>query len=120
RQLTQFYASLPSHDALPDQIKRLLASADKNGLQLSQADYKALPQANTAMLRYQIVLPVKAEYPKILSFLQSTMQEMPSLALESMQLKRAAIDSSEVEARLQLVLFVQAKRAKTNKGAGHE
>lgn len=113
RQLLQFYGFLPSHDAIPDQIKRLLASADKHGLQLAQGDYKALPQPNTAMLRYQIVLPVKADYPKIISFLQSALQEMPSLALESMQLKRANIESSEVEARLQLVIFVQNKRPKT-------
>ncbi len=120
RQLSQFYAFLPSHDALPDQIKRLLASAEKHGLQLAQADYKAMPQANTTMLRYQIVLPVKADYPKIVSFLQSAMQEMPSLSLESLQIKRSSIDAAEVEARLQLVLFVQNKRAKSSKGGQHE
>ena len=119
RQIGQFYAFLPSHDALPDQIKRLLANAEKHGLQLAQADYKAIPQANLAMLRYQIVLPVKADYPKIALFLQSALQEMPSLTLESMQLKRGSIEATEVEARLQLVLLVQAKRAK-QKVANHE
>lgn len=113
RQLVQFYGFLPSHDAIPDQVKRLLASADKHGLQLAQGDYKALPQPNTAMLRYQIILPVKADYPRIINFLQSALQEMPSLTLESMQLKRTSIDAGEVEARLQLVIFVQNKRPKS-------
>jgi hypothetical protein len=112
RQIAGFYAFLPAHDAIPDQVKRLLASADQHGLQLAQAQYRVQQQPNLAMLRYQIILPVKADYAKITAFLQSALQEMPSLTVESMQFKRTSIEAAELEARLQLVLLVQSKRSK--------
>lgn len=109
RQLAQFNAFLPKHEALPDQVKRLLVLAEKDGLQLAQADYKVLPVQNTTHLRYQMILPVKADYPKIVRFLQHALQELPSLCLDNLQIKRAGIEAVEVEARLQLSLFVQGK-----------
>jgi hypothetical protein len=107
RQLSAFYAYLPAHEAIPDQLKRLITLAQKAGVTLAQADYKVQPEAEAGFLRFQIILPVKAEYRNIQSFMQSAFQELPTLTLESIAFKREKIESNAVEARIQYLLLVK-------------
>lgn len=115
RQVAVFYAYLPQHDAIPDRLKRLINLAEKNGMTLAQAEYKPQPEVNADFLRYQIVLPVKAAYPNIQSFILDALQELPTLTLESIAFKRDRIESPEVEARIHYILLVKKSGAK---GAG--
>ena len=107
RQLTAFYAYLPAHNALPDQVKQLLVLAQKHGVTLAQAEYKVLPETNAAFLRYHMILPVKAEARPIQNFMQAALHTLPALTLESVAFKRERGDSAQLEARIQFQLLVK-------------
>lgn len=107
RQLEAFYAYLPEHEAIPDQLKTLMTLADKRGITLERAEYKPQPEPNAGFLRYRIVLPVKADYSRIQDFILATLRELPALTLESVSFKRDRIESSEVEAQIHYALLVR-------------
>jgi hypothetical protein len=106
RQIAAFYAYLPRHEMIPDQLKQLVAIAGKNGVVLAKADYKAQPEEGAQFLRYQITLPIKAEHARVQSFILAALQGLPTLTLDSVTFKRNAPDAAEVEARVQFVLLV--------------
>jgi hypothetical protein len=107
QQIAAFYAYLPPHDAIPDQLKRLFTLAQKSGITLTQAQYKPQPETNGEFLRYQIVLPLRASYQNIQLFILNALRELPTLTLESVTFKREKIESGEVEARIQYVLLTK-------------
>ncbi len=107
RQLAAFYAYLPAHDAIPDQLKELVRVAQQTGVTLVKAEYKAQPELNAAFLRYQITLPVKADYAAVQSFIVNALQGLPTLTLDSVIFKREQIEAGEIEARIQFILLVK-------------
>lgn len=105
--LAAFHAYLPAHDSIPDQLKALLEVAQKSGVTLTKADYKPQEDGNTAFLRYQITLPVKAEYAQLQAFIVDALQELPTLTLDSVLFKREQIEAGEIDARIQFILLVK-------------
>lgn len=105
--IAAFYAYLPAHDSIPDQLKDLVEVARNSGVTLAKAEYKPQIENNAAFLRYQITLPVKAEYANVQSFIIGALKALPTLTLESVLFKREQIEAGEVEARIQFVLLVK-------------
>ena len=105
--LAAFHAYLPAHDSIPDQLKALLEVAQKSGVTLAKADYKPQEDGNTAFLRYQITLRVKAEYAQLQTFIVGALQELPTLTLDSVLFKREQIEAGEIDARIQFILLVK-------------
>ncbi|MDN2708178.1 type 4a pilus biogenesis protein PilO [Janthinobacterium sp. SUN118] len=105
--LAAFHAYLPAHDSIPEQLQQLLAVAQKSGVTLAKADYKPQEDGNMAFLRYQITLPVKAEYMQLQTFIVDALQELPTLTLDSVIFKREQIEAGEIEARIQFILLVK-------------
>ena len=105
--LSAFYAYLPPHDAIPDQLKQLVNVAEKSGMTLAQAEYKPQADSHADFLRYQITLPVKADYSAVQNFIVRALRELPALTLDSVAFKRDRIETGEVEARIQFVLLVR-------------
>lgn len=105
--LAAFHAYLPAHDTIPEQLQQLLAVAQKSGVTLAKADYKPQEDSGAAFLRYQIALPVKAEYAQLQDFIVNALQELPTLTLDSVIFKREQIEAGEIEARIQFMLLVK-------------
>lgn len=105
--LAAFHAYLPAHDSIPEQLKTLLEVAQKSGVTLAKADYKPQEDGNTAFLRYQITLPVKAEYAQLQTFIVDALQALPTLTLDSVLFKREQIEAGEIDARIQFILLVK-------------
>ncbi|HEX7984937.1 MAG TPA: hypothetical protein VF616_15570 [Duganella sp.] len=102
-----FFDHLPAHDAIPDQLKELVRVAQQSNIALAKAEYKPEQDGNAGFLRYQITLPVKADFANVQSFLITALQTLPTLTLESVAFKREQIEAGEVEARIQFVLLVR-------------
>jgi len=81
--------------------------AQKSGVTLAKADYKPQADGNTAFLRYQITLPVKAEYAQLQTFIVDALQALPTLTLDSVLFKREQIEAGEIDARIQFILLVK-------------
>ncbi|WP_219115454.1 type 4a pilus biogenesis protein PilO [Janthinobacterium sp. UMAB-56] len=105
--LAAFHAYLPAHDSIPEQLKALLEVAQKSGVTLAKADYKPQEDGNTAFLRYQITLPVRAEYAQLQAFIVDALQALPTLTLDSVLFKREQIEAGEIDARIQFILLVK-------------
>jgi hypothetical protein len=112
RQLAAFYAYLPAHEAIPDLLKQLVGIAEKNGVMLAKADYKPQPEDNADFMRYQITLPIKADYAKVQGFIIGALHGLPTLTLDAVTFKREQIESGEVEARVQFNLLVRKAATK--------
>lgn len=112
RQLAAFYTYLPAHEAIPDLLKQLVGIAAKNGVTLAKADYKPQAEDNADFMRYQITLPIKADYAKVQGFIVGALRGLPTLTLESVTFKREQIETGDVEARVQFNLLVRKAVAK--------
>ncbi|MBB5607493.1 MULTISPECIES: type 4a pilus biogenesis protein PilO [unclassified Janthinobacterium] len=110
--LAAFHAYLPAHDTIPEQLKELLEVAQRTGVTLAKADYKPQEDGNTAFLRYQISLPVKAEYAQLQAFIVEALQAVPTLTLDSVLFKREQIEAGEIDARIQFILLVKKPEAR--------
>lgn len=110
--IAAFYAYLPEHTAIPDQLRQLVEIAESHGITLSKAEYKAEAESRADFLRYRITLPIRADYASTQDFLIHALQAMPTLTLEAVAFKRSQIEAGEVEARIQLVLLVRQERGR--------
>ena len=106
-QLAQFYRTFPAQRNAPQWLEKIAALAQKNGLSLNEGEYKAVQAGTERLLRLQIVLPVKGEYPQIRSFLAALPAEIPIVALENVQFSRQNIADSTVEAHIRLALYLE-------------
>ncbi|NVD69239.1 type 4a pilus biogenesis protein PilO [Duganella sp. BJB1802] len=102
-----FYAYLPAHEAIPDQLKELVKVAQQSGIALNKAEYKPEMDTKAGFLRYRITLPVKADYASVQTFIIGALQALPTLTLDSVAFKREQIESGEIDARIQFVLLVR-------------
>jgi hypothetical protein len=110
--VASFHAYLPPHDAIPDLLKELVEVAGQNGITLAKAEYKPQLDDKAAFLRYQITLPVKADYAHLQSFIIGALQTLPTLTLDSVSFKREQIEAGEIEARIQFVLLVRQQEVR--------
>lgn len=115
-QLLQFAAGFPEERELAALLGRLYALGDREDVRLSQGEYRFAEPDALGMVQYKIVLPVVASYPALRRFVAASLAEMPSLAVTQINLQRERIGQGQVEARLELTLYLRAASALT---AGH-
>ena len=66
-------------------------------------------EPDTALARYQILLPVRATYPQLRRFLASAMGELPALGLEDLDLQRKQVADTELEGRIRMTLYLSRR-----------
>ncbi len=106
-QLAVFYRKFPQEQCSPQWLEKLLALAVNRGLSLNDGEYKVTRDKVGKLVRYQMILPVKGEYPQIRKFLADLPGALPAVALENVQFERPKIADSSVEAKLRLVLYLE-------------
>jgi len=106
-QLAEFYRIFPEERYSPQWLEKLVALAEKHGLSLNEGEYKATRGKAGRLMRLQMMLPVKGEYPQIRSFLSAMPAEIPIVALESVQFSRQSVAEPTVEARIRLALYLE-------------
>lgn len=105
-QLVEYYRFFPPARSAPQWMEKLVALAESRGLRLDQAEYQATPDKVGKLVRFQMTLPLKGQYPQIRRFLAALPGEIPVMALEKVQFERQNITDPEVEASLRLVLYL--------------
>lgn len=88
------------------QVKTLFAIADKTGLTLQQAEYKAVFDRNARVTTYQTLLPVKGSYRAIRQFSEQTLLAIQFASLDEVNFKRDAIGSDAIEAKMRFTLYL--------------
>lgn len=101
-------ASLPPTGEAAEHIGELERLARSHGIALPRGQYSASAQPGTRLVRWQVTLPVEAEYPALVAWLAAALERLPSLTLDDMKLKREQIESRTLQAQLRLSLYVEA------------
>lgn len=105
-QLVKFYKFFPPEKNSPEWLEKLVAVAEKNGLNLNEGGYQVTRDKSGRLMRFRITLPVHGKYQQIRKFLASLSTEIPIMALENVQFERNKIIESAVKAKVKLVLYL--------------
>jgi Tfp pilus assembly protein PilO len=112
QQLQQFYAQFPSQDDLSELLRQLHQLAQECGMNLVMGDYKLSHQRdNTALQRYEIILPVQARYGALRDFIAQAALRFPTLGLSEISIKRDGIQDDEAEVKLTYVWLLRGEGA---------
>lgn len=106
QQLAEFERRFTGEKTLAESLGRLQAVAQRQGVQLDQAEFKFSADAKDPLARYAIVLPIKADYRALRRFTRDAAHELPGLAMEDVSLRRSDSQSPLLDAQLRFVLFV--------------
>jgi hypothetical protein len=101
--------SLPSYRTLPQSLSAIFATAREMDVILDMGDYRYIRNHGESFGRYQVELPVIADYPTLRALVVRLMNQMPYASLDDISLMREAADTEVVEARLRLTLFLVEK-----------
>jgi hypothetical protein len=105
-ELGRFYARFSSQDAFPDALDQLLRTAASHSLSLNEGEYTVTRETAGKLVRFQIVLPLRGNYPQVRSFLAALAHEVPGMALENAQFERRDLSDPALDVKLRLVLFL--------------
>lgn len=106
-QLARFHQGFPADTSLPEWLDKMFAVAAQHGIALDQGDYKLTRSAVGRLVRIQIALPVKSEYPQIRKFIAGLRSEIPVMALEHVQFERQKVADPIVEATIKFALYME-------------
>jgi len=103
----QFYALLPAQKDVNVKIAQILKIAADSGLQIEKVEYASQSAASSALLKYQIKLPLTGTYMQIRQFINQTLNSQPSLALTDVNFRRDDIGADLVESNIQFALYLK-------------
>lgn len=104
--ISRFYASLPSQNEANSKIAAILEAIKKSGLESKKTGYTSQDVPDSDMVQYRITIPVSGSYIHISQFINSVLNEHPSLALAAANFHRRDINSDAVEANIQMILYL--------------
>ncbi len=105
-QLAEFYRFFPPEKATSESMAKLYNVAAQQNLNLDQGEYSLVHEKSGKLIRYDIVLPLKASYVQIRKFIAQALQAIPSLSLNSISFNRQKIDETMVDAQLKFSLYL--------------
>jgi hypothetical protein len=103
-QVRVYESRLPPVATSADWAGRIYKIGRANGLVLPSGDYRLEAKADDRVLRYRVTLPVTGSYPQVRDFVLEVLRDVPSAALDDIQLRRDA-GGTRLEARIRLSLF---------------
>jgi hypothetical protein len=107
QKLATFYGGFPKGGSIADELDRIFKAAAARKVDLDVGEYSLAHSQEGRLEQYRIIFPVRGSYPDIRAFVASTLAAAPSLALESMTLRREKVIDSVVDGRLVFVLFLE-------------
>lgn len=106
-ELEDFRARFPGIEGLSDQLDLLFELTSQHGLAVDRADYALVEKAGGAMRRFEVTLPLRGSYVQVRAFVNSVLEQLPSVAIADIQLERGKIAEGRVNGNLRLVFFVR-------------
>jgi hypothetical protein len=105
--LGEFYGHFgPPAEALAA-LRTIFDAAAAEGVAVDLGEYRVTREPASRLLRYQIVLPLKARYPAVRRFVARALNDVPGLALDDLSLRRESAAASSLEARVRLSLYLE-------------
>lgn len=108
-QMGEFYRLFPRQAQLTDTLAKVFKAAAAQGIALQQGEYRVAEDTDGHLRRFQVTLPINADYPRIRRFLASIAAEVPTAALEHVQFERQKIAEPQVKATIKLAIYLEQK-----------
>lgn len=105
-QLAEFYQIFPNEKNLLPWLEKIFSLAKNDGINLDQGEYKVTHDRVGRLVRFQMTLPIKSEYPQIRKYLNNLRAEIPIISMEHLQFERQKVDNPVVEAKIKLALYL--------------
>ena len=104
----EFEASLPQAAGALQAVRHLHRSAAEHHVLLSTGEYRLVSEPGGRLQRYQITLPAVGTYPDLRAWMADVLNEIPTVALDELSLKRNAVGEPLVQARLRWSFYLKA------------
>jgi hypothetical protein len=104
--LARFYGRFAAPAEVLGALDAVFTAAAREQVALDAGEYRVSREEGARLARYQIVLPVKGSYRSIRRFVVRALNNVPGLALDDLALRRDTTMSANVEARVQLTLYM--------------
>jgi hypothetical protein len=104
--LNSFYQFLPLEAAAPILAGQLLKAASANSIAPENVEYQLTRNPSANFSRYQITLPVHADYVAVRQFSIDVLNALPNAALSEMNFRRDEENQGQVQARLRFSLYL--------------
>jgi hypothetical protein len=105
-ELRRFQALLVAPDATQPVLAGITAAARRHGVTLGPASFRLEPPGTGDIGRYTLDWPVRGDYPGVRRFVAEVLRQHPSLALDTLELRRPDATERAVEARLRWTLYL--------------
>jgi hypothetical protein len=104
-QLDEFYAFFARKETATDSLATLYSIAKAVGVEVRSAEYR-MRDTGTRVARYELTLPLSGSYSQVRAFVANSLQEMPTLSLDQISLRRERANDSRVQADVRLSLYL--------------
>ncbi len=104
--LQAFYAFFPRFDSSPYWIRELVRVAQKQGVEINSSDFKLTFERDWRLSRYEIIMPLRGHYSQIRGFMAEALEAVPNMAITGFTVKRDNIQSTQLEMRLEISLYL--------------
>ncbi|HJV26887.1 MAG TPA: hypothetical protein VJ673_14460 [Aromatoleum sp.] len=108
--LKTFYDRFPPAADLPARLHRLDELAVSHGVTSKRTDYRSGTASGTSLQVVSLAIPIEGEFKAIYDWLADVLNDMPEVALESLNVKRADSATSAVEAEARLQIYLRSAR----------
>lgn len=105
--LTSFRELLASDKQADEVLETIQRDAQKYGLAPVGTEYKWQRVPDAKLVEVRIIMPLKATYAPLRTFVKDVLVDVPGLALEQIELQRDNIGSTDVDARLRFLLYLK-------------
>ena len=102
-----FRQGFPAAGSRHERVAALLELASAHGLAGTQSEYRLQVEPALGLARYRVSLPLTGSYPALRDFLAEALRGDPALALDSMRLRRADPQASQLQAELLFSLLMR-------------
>ena len=104
--VADFYDALGDRRHAGQQLKTIFSLAQKHGVAIAAAEYKTGFDKVSNIYSWQIALPVRGSYAALRQFAEHVLLAIPFAALDELRIKRDAISSPQLDARLRFTLYL--------------
>ena len=102
-ELRRFHALFPPIDQLPQELERVYAIARAAHLQVHQGEYR-LESRGAGLVAYRVTFPIRGTYTQLRQFVDVTLKEMSTVALDTLRFERKKAGDPQLEAQVRLTL----------------
>lgn len=106
---TAFLALLVEEAQAPRVVQALMASADRSGMSLTQAEYRPGPARDGGVATLEIRLPVKGGFVEARRFIADVLASQPAVAVRDVSFRRENVGSGVVEGQLGLLVHLRSR-----------